>query len=209
MEYPLVDIKETKNNRDRILLIATRMFSNLGYAEVSIRDIAAEVGIKPASIYNHFESKEALLEEIIEEIKKVYLDYYTRLDKHIEKSNCFEDVLKSLFVELREVYHMYIHYGIILLSTAQFWNNKAKIVFNDIYMKKGIDYSDNIFKECIKRKWVEEFDTRMLATLFMNDVFVGSLLRVEEDMKIKTVYNVTDMYESLYRYILSSVKVIK
>jgi len=38
------------------------MTSMLGYESVSMRDIAARVGIKVASIYNHFETKAKILE---------------------------------------------------------------------------------------------------------------------------------------------------
>jgi len=38
------------------------MTSTLGYETVSMRDIAEKVGIKVASIYNHFESKGKILE---------------------------------------------------------------------------------------------------------------------------------------------------
>ena len=41
------------------------MFSEHGYDGVSIRQIAGEVGIKESSIYNHYASKEAILDEIL------------------------------------------------------------------------------------------------------------------------------------------------
>lgn len=44
----------------RILDIAERMARQGGYNSFSFRDIAAEIGIKPASVHYHFANKEAL-----------------------------------------------------------------------------------------------------------------------------------------------------
>lgn len=58
-----------EGNRERILRAAVRLFAKKGYANVSMREIAAEVGIKAASIYNHYTGKEALLEAIADYLK--------------------------------------------------------------------------------------------------------------------------------------------
>jgi AcrR family transcriptional regulator len=49
----------------RFLEEAVRLFAARGYAGVSIREIAAPVGVKPSAMYAHFSSKEAVLEELI------------------------------------------------------------------------------------------------------------------------------------------------
>lgn len=47
---------------------ALELFARCGFSRVSMRDLAAYLGIKVGSIYNHIESKEALLFELIEEL---------------------------------------------------------------------------------------------------------------------------------------------
>jgi AcrR family transcriptional regulator len=47
---------------------ALELFARCGYSRVSMRDLAAYLGIKVGSIYNHIDSKEALLFELIEEL---------------------------------------------------------------------------------------------------------------------------------------------
>jgi AcrR family transcriptional regulator len=47
--------------RDRVTAAALRMFSEHGYAGVSMRDLAKELNIQAPSIYSHFVSKDALL----------------------------------------------------------------------------------------------------------------------------------------------------
>jgi AcrR family transcriptional regulator len=52
--------------RERITDAAAELFLHDGYAQTSLREIAAAAGIKAGSIYYHFDSKEALLIEILE-----------------------------------------------------------------------------------------------------------------------------------------------
>lgn len=53
------------SGRERILYEAAELFLSNGYGDTSLRDIAAAVGIQPASIYHHFGSKEELFTEIL------------------------------------------------------------------------------------------------------------------------------------------------
>jgi len=47
--------------RERILDIALDLFIRRGYAETSLREIAAELGFSKAALYYHFESKQDIL----------------------------------------------------------------------------------------------------------------------------------------------------
>lgn len=54
-----------KNTKEKIFDVSIALFSQYGYDGVSIRQIAKEVGIKESSIYNHYQSKESILESIL------------------------------------------------------------------------------------------------------------------------------------------------
>lgn len=200
---------ETGKTRDRIMLESAILFAHRGYAAVSMRDIAKRVNLKPASIYNHFKSKEELFDVIMENIKNVYLGFYKRLDEQMAAATGFEQVLDCLFAELIDVYNIFVYYGVSLITTEQFRNQKARDIFIDVLMRIGIDYSRNKFDECVRKKWVMEFDTDALATLFMNSVLVGTLMRTHEDMKHKTAFDVKSMFIALRSYMLNSVEIIE
>lgn len=51
--------------KEKILTEAMQLFSVRGYQEVSVRDIAGQVGIRESSLYNHFAGKKAIFDEII------------------------------------------------------------------------------------------------------------------------------------------------
>ncbi len=53
------------DSRECILDAAFALFSTKGFAETSMRDIADAVGIKAASLYNHFSGKQELFDALI------------------------------------------------------------------------------------------------------------------------------------------------
>lgn len=52
-------------SRGAVLAATLRHFAERGFAGASIRDIAGELDIKPASIYSHYPSKEQMLVELL------------------------------------------------------------------------------------------------------------------------------------------------
>jgi AcrR family transcriptional regulator len=55
---------DTQPTEARILEIASRLFFERGYHATTMRDLAAEVGIKASSLYNHFPGKQDILVRI-------------------------------------------------------------------------------------------------------------------------------------------------
>lgn len=56
---------QSSERRNELLLIAAREFATHGYAATTVRDIADAAGILSGSLYHHFASKEAMLQEIL------------------------------------------------------------------------------------------------------------------------------------------------
>lgn len=54
-----------ENRKEEIIQTATRLFKKKGYSAVTMRDIAKAMGIKAASLYNHINSKQDILTNII------------------------------------------------------------------------------------------------------------------------------------------------
>ncbi|MBN2081909.1 TetR/AcrR family transcriptional regulator [bacterium] len=61
--------KEPKNNRQRIIDSAWRLFWARGYHATSVADIAQDAGVPKGSVYNYFDSKEALLVQCLMPIR--------------------------------------------------------------------------------------------------------------------------------------------
>ncbi len=54
-----------ETNREKIISSTIDLLIRDGYENISMRHIAEKTGIRASSIYNHFESKEAVLNEVV------------------------------------------------------------------------------------------------------------------------------------------------
>jgi len=57
--------REPGDRHDQILAAAAELFASKGVAATTVREIADEVGILSGSLYHHFDSKEAMVDEIL------------------------------------------------------------------------------------------------------------------------------------------------
>ena len=52
------------DTRERILVVAERLFRQLGYQKTTVADIAKELRMSPANVYRFFDSKKAIHEGV-------------------------------------------------------------------------------------------------------------------------------------------------
>ncbi len=63
---------EKGNTKQEILEASLELFSVQGFEATSISQIAGTVGIRKASLYSHFESKQAILDAIVKDVLEQY-----------------------------------------------------------------------------------------------------------------------------------------
>lgn len=66
---------EQGNTKQEILNAALDLFSVQGFEATSISQIANAVGIRKASLYSHFENKQAILDALIKEVLERYAEH--------------------------------------------------------------------------------------------------------------------------------------
>ena len=63
---------EKRNKKQKILEAALELFSIQGFEATSVSQIADAVGIRKASLYSHFESKQAILDALVKNVLEQY-----------------------------------------------------------------------------------------------------------------------------------------
>ena len=92
-------------SKQHILDVAASMFCSLGYSETSMKQIATKVGMKPASLYYHFPSKEAILTEILDiAISSVFTAVKAKVDSLPKGTRPSRKILTALECHVRALY---------------------------------------------------------------------------------------------------------
>ncbi|UCE76112.1 MAG: TetR/AcrR family transcriptional regulator [Gammaproteobacteria bacterium] len=84
---------KASERRATILAVAKVLFSDKGYHGVSVDEIAGRLGVSPAILYRHFASKEALYEEVLNEIACKRESY---VEVVVNSAGGFGDVLRGI-----------------------------------------------------------------------------------------------------------------
>jgi AcrR family transcriptional regulator len=164
---------ENSTTKEKILTAAITLFSRTGYDRVSMRDIAAEVGIGVASIYNHFPSKEDILRSMydlyIEEHKKVIPpaeELYARLEN--------EDI-NNLLLATANYWEPYVHKQmdlIVLIAGQRIFIDKASEDFiRDQFFKPITDIWVPLLSRAVKTGKIEPFDIASFIRLASSFAF--------------------------------------
>jgi len=97
--------------RERILDIALDLFIRKGYAETSLREIAAELGFSKAALYYHFASKQDILMALHMRVHDLTNDVLPVLQAGADPAAVFErlvDVLIGLAVRQRRLIELHL-----------------------------------------------------------------------------------------------------
>ena len=66
--------------REQVLAAASHLFATKGVVATTMKELAAAAGLRTSSIYYYFDSKEAILHEIVAEVNRVFLEEVQRVD---------------------------------------------------------------------------------------------------------------------------------
>ena len=173
------NVMEQKNigTKEKIINAAIILFSDKGYSKVSVRDIAKEVGIKAASLYNYFESKEEILHTLydyfFENQNKMRPDV-DELVKQVETLHPFEVLGKVDFSYSKEIRENMDRIAIIGFME---WKTDKK---SEEFIKKGLlDLIDDLMHPLLERmvelKKIEPLDIEAFINLISNLSFSAAL----------------------------------
>ncbi|MCW2762375.1 MAG: kstR2 3 [Marmoricola sp.] len=66
--------------REQLLAIAARLFAERGFKNTTVRDIADAAGILSGSLYHHFDSKESIVDELLDSFQQELWSEYDAIE---------------------------------------------------------------------------------------------------------------------------------
>jgi len=178
------------STKEKILAVALELFSRRGFSAVSVRDIAAEVGVRESAMYKHFPNKQAVFDRLIENYMQTCETFMsgihampsadptiTAQTAYLYKQLTDEDFLKiggSVFTDF--LMQPDILKFSRIMSIERLNNEELAQLWNRHLFEAPIAFQTELFGMLIKIGAIEPIDPSMLAlefyapllTLYMN-----------------------------------------
>ena len=138
------------NTKEKILDEALTLFSEKGYANVFVGDIADRVGIKAPSLYKHYRNKKAIFDAIIDEMNRRFTEQAKALQINGTDAEADAEIYRNLSEDKllklgRELFLYYLHDDYTrrfrkMLTIEQFHDKELAKVYSKLYVDDPLSY---------------------------------------------------------------------
>lgn len=184
-----------ESRKQEITRIAATLFKQKGYSAVTMRDLASEMGIKAASLYNHIRSKQEILQNII----------ITIAEGFTEGMALIQNKNKSSIKKLEALIQLHIKIATENPNELAALNSDWMHLENqlDYYLALRNSYEDNfrtIIKEGIENGELKPVDV---------EVVLFSMLSTLRNLYLwipkKEILNTNQLSENLYTVLIKGI----
>lgn len=169
------------NTKKKIIEEALILFSEKGYSDVYVNDIAKAVGIKAPSLYKHFKNKQAIFYAILEELREDYTKQAANIGIHGNNANVdagiYADVTEEAFIEMgKKLFLYFLHDDRMrlfrkLLTIEQFRDSELADLYSKQYYNDPLSYQGELFKIFISTGKFKRADPLVLALQFYAPIY--------------------------------------
>ena len=163
---------ERGNTKQEILEASLELFSVQGFEATSISQIASAVGIRKASLYSHFENKQAILDALVKDVLEQYAEHsifakadWDQYDDTEDKPALTPDAAAQMILgQVRYILHdPHISRARKMLAIEQFQNPElAKLQTKQNY-SDVMHYFTGLVKYLIRHDVLTEDDPAIMA----------------------------------------------
>lgn len=169
------------NTKKRILDEALTLFSENGYGNVYVAQIAEAVGIKAPSLYKHYKSKQDIFNAILDEMKKSYEKQASMLNISGEDavsdaevySYIGEDELVRMATGLF-LYFLHDEYAQKfrkMLTIEQFRDSELAHLLTKEYADDPLSYQSAMFSMLCEKGVLRKYDPDVMALHFYAPIY--------------------------------------
>lgn len=167
--------------KEKIIFESLRLFSKEGYDGVSMREIASAVGIKGASLYNHFSGKDEIFNAIFDTMKMHYDNTAVSMNIPMEENdktvetylNIDEDGLFKMAEGLLYFFckdEFTVMFRKLLVSEQHKYPLAAKLL-KQYYIDAPILFQTQLFSGFQKKGSMKDYDANMMALHFYSPIY--------------------------------------
>jgi len=164
----MAKIRQRKNStrKETIIETAARLFRERGFASTSMRDLAEQVGVEAASLYNHISSKAEILQELCFKVANKFMSHIDKVDT--------EDIpaIKKIEAVLRfHIQQMLHHYEEVYVSDRE-WKHLTDPYLSNIQTQRRVyrQRIASIIEDGIRKNEIKKIDAPTAVLIMLHAV---------------------------------------
>jgi len=153
---------ETAN---RILEESAELFAHKGFDSTSMHEIAAAVGIKESSLYNHFDGKTAILDALLDIFKEKAPESWPS-DDEVDRMLTImqpEEIFKNILFYFGSHGNAMVENIAMVITNEKYKNAKAASAYYESVVREPSDYYERLINKMYGRGMVQKVDARIFA----------------------------------------------
>lgn len=161
------------STKQKIFDISIDLFSQKGFDAVSVREIARGVGIRESSIYNHYKSKDAIMDSIFQYFKKELMKMRPPEAKNLEKT---DKITPEIFIQrakltLKLFKDPKMEKIFRIISSEQFRDERARKIMLQCLINEPYSFSKKVLEIMLNKGIIVNVDPDIKAVEFQYTIF--------------------------------------
>lgn len=196
--------------KEKILKTSLKLFSTKGYASTTVRDIAGAMGIKQSALYNHFKSKDEILETLISDLTSsaIVTIFEDKDSQELYKQG------KSVLMSIATIFKLLSFDAqnealFKLLMQEIYRNERIREIYNEYFYQENVKKLSGLFFMMMQNDMIKSSDPLLLANEFFSPLFFYqmqvSLLKLDK----KSTSSVVSLFEKHVDYFWDTIKIEK
>lgn len=188
----MIDLKQDKETRSKLLASAKAEFLEKGYMKASLRTICKNAELTTGALYFFFKDKDdlfcSLVKDTVEGIRGVMLMHYQEERQHAESGNLTEEVLEDgtddLGAAIQAIHQMYQRRDEVLLVLTKSQGSSMEGIL-DQFIEESENHLQAMAKEIQKHKPDVIIDHNYIHWLahMQIDAFVYMITHIENEIE--------------------------
>lgn len=158
--------KKNGTKKETIIEVAAKLFHKKGFSATSMRDLAEQVGVEAASLYNHIQSKSEILQEICFNVANVFTANIEQVDGSDYKAIGKVEALLRFHIK-----QMVNHYENVYVSDRE-WKHLTDPYLSNYQNQRRI-YRTRfalIIEEGIQKKEIKDMDAPTAVLIMLHAI---------------------------------------
>ncbi len=165
-----------ENKKELIVQEALKLFSERGFAAVSMRDLAESVGISVSTIYHYYESKQALFRDMIVQANTLTAkarEAFFQVLSRTEEVECGPFVHAGVMFATAYLRNEKIDPLLRMLESERFHDADADESWRKMLFDDPIEHETKVFEMLAARGDIRETDASKLAGEYHGIIMLG------------------------------------